>query len=180
MSLRNFLNNNSSLATILAVVLLLISLGVIILQTRNANSHEAVGVYFYDMSSGQLFAAGSDQVPPISTPSGADSGVRAHVFSCGDCPNNLVGMNAEQVKETGAFIAYLEQLTPRGKEAYLASIQPVAPGAEEPPFVDTTEHTLVRRVEDTKWERVNSREGSQIQSSVDACENGIPARACLP
>lgn len=40
--------------------------------------------WFYDVGSGELFAASADQHPPIAAPSGGE-GVRAVVYSCTSC-----------------------------------------------------------------------------------------------
>lgn len=191
MKMRDFLNNNSALVTILAVVILVISLGVIIMNTRGPGAIRAIDLYFYDVSNGQLFVASSDQIPPIDTAGGANMGVRAHVFACGECPSDLAGLNAEQVKQKGAYIAYLEMYTPQGKQALTAASQGAAAGGPEggqqgpPPeaMIDPMQQTLVKRAEDPndKWLSMYSPQGYQLtDQSVSQCPDGSPARACRP
>jgi hypothetical protein len=77
--------------------------------------HHEVKTYFYDLSNDQLFAADIKALPPIpapsgnKTPDGRDTGVRAIVFSCGDCTD-----------EKQRYIGYLETLTPEAKETIIS------------------------------------------------------------
>src|SRR5690606_22803013 len=95
---RDWLNKRSAIVTVLAVVVLIAALGFIIMQARGKPYRpQIVPVYYYDLGSGKLFTAMSDQIPPIqsdsgSGPGGMPQGVRAYVYACGDCPTNAVGM----------------------------------------------------------------------------------------
>ncbi len=183
MKLRDFLNNNSALVTILAVVVLVIALGVIVMQLQPPRTAGAIDLYFYDMTSGQLFTASSDQIPPIETSNGPHAGVRAHVFACGECPGNLSGMTAEQVRQQNAYIAYLEMYTPQGKQALTAASQPQPEGEGPPPSVmmDPMEQTLVKRIEDSRWLSMYSEAGYRLtDEAITQCPDGSPARACRP
>lgn len=183
MKVRDWMNNNSALVTIAAVVLLVISLGVIIMQTKGPGSVGPIKLYFYDLNTGKLFVAMSDQVPPIDAPSGPygerglPGGVRAHIYSCGSC-GNYDGLTAEQVNQTGAYIAYLEMYTPEGKAAMTAPAgDPDAP----PMYVDPMEQTLVKRVEDTNWISMYSEQAYQMtDQAIRNCPDDAPARACRP
>src|SRR5690606_37122510 len=153
------------------------------MQTKGPGAVQAIDLYFYDLSSGQLFTAASDQIPPIETPNGPHAGVRAHVFACGECPGNLNGMNAEQVKQAGAYIAYLEMYTPEGKNALTAAQAPQGDAGGPPPgaMIDPMEQTLVKRVEDAKWLSMYSQPGYQLtDQAITQCPDGSPARACRP
>lgn len=188
---RDFLNNNSALVTILAVVVLVISLGVIIMQTRGRGPMGPIDLYFYDLKTGKLFIAKSDQIPPIDAPGGPletpqgpkPAGVRAHVFACGECPS-LDGMTADQVAQTGAYIAYLEMYTEQAKQMMTQAAQAAQGGGQAAPppmMMDPTEQTLVKRVEDTSWQQMYSQPGYMLaDQAVKDCPDGTPAKACRP
>src|SRR5262245_34979152 len=104
---RDYLNRNSTAGIALAVVVFAVSLAVLIYQVRGRTGGSPGLVYFYDVNStssvplDRLFSAKSDEVPPIRGPSdspdSAPGGVRAWVFSCGDCSDR-----------SSMFIGYLE------------------------------------------------------------------------
>lgn len=185
---RDFMNNNSALVTIVAVVVLVISLGVIIMNTRGPGAVRAIDLYFFDLSTGQLFVASSDQIPPIDSPGGPlntpqgakPAGVRAHVFACGECPD-LKGMNTEQVKAAGAYIAYLEMFTEQGKAAMTAPAPADGQGPPPEMMMDPMQSTLVKRVEDPQWMPMYSEPGYRLtESAVQQCPDGTPPIACRP
>lgn len=183
MKARDWMNNNSALVTIAAVVLLVISLGVIIMQTRGPGSVRAIDLYFYDLNTGKLFVAKSDHIPPIKAPSGPfgeqglPGGVRAHVFSCGEC-GDFTGMTAEQVVQAGGYIAYLEMYTPQGKAALTAD--PSDPNAA-PMMIDPMEQTLVKPVDGDQWMSMYSERGYRMtDAAMQQCPDGSPGQACRP
>lgn len=77
-------------------------------------------VWFYDMGTDKLFAADADALPPIAAPSNAPPpdapenwkpsgellGVRAAVFSCGDCGD-----------AKSRFVHFIEKYTPEARAA---------------------------------------------------------------
>ncbi|MBI1335567.1 MAG: hypothetical protein GC164_01240 [Phycisphaera sp.] len=119
--LREWLNKNSAMVTIVAVGLLCVSLGAIILQSSGRRGGpRVVDVYYFDLSSGKVITAKSDQFPPIdtgspNTPEGMPPGVRAYLFACGECPSSLVGMTPEQLAAKKVYIGWLEAYTPDAK-----------------------------------------------------------------
>lgn len=115
--LRETLNRNSALVTVAALVLLMVSLGLVFLRLGGSGGGGAAvtELYFYDLSTGELFVADRDAVPPHDAPSGArvgypwgegPAGVRAQVFACGDCSD-----------ESAQFVAYVEAYPPRAQQA---------------------------------------------------------------
>ena len=88
--------------TLLLVVLVV----VLFLVARKPASGRPEGqLWFYNEITGQLFAASDLSIPPIKTTSGPGTGVRAWVFSCGDCAN-----------PDERFIGYLEKMQPTTKK----------------------------------------------------------------
>lgn len=178
MKLRDWLNNNSAIVTIGAVVLLIGALFAIIMQMRSGPSGpRVIDVYFYDLNTQKLFAAKSDQIPPIDTPSGpapggAPAGVRAYVFACNDCGN-----------ENDRFIGWLEMYTPEAK-ALLTQPPPTDPQQALERDMRVYEvwesGQLIRGVNDTRWVPQSSQEAMNITSQIDTkCPGGSP-KPCLP
>ena len=86
------------LLVVLAVVLFLVA-------RKPASGRPEGQLWFYNEITGQLFAASDLSIPPIETTSGPGTGVRAWVFSCGDCAN-----------PDERFIGYLEKMHPNTKK----------------------------------------------------------------
>jgi len=98
------ISGNPRAAIGVALIILAGSLGVILKLVVPHSQAGPVDAYFYDVGSGELFTASNGNVPPIEAPSGKE-GVKAHVFSCGDCGD-----------PDQRFIAYLEKYTAEYKQ----------------------------------------------------------------
>lgn len=168
MKARNWLNNNSAMVTILAVVILIMSLAFIIISnTRPSYQPRVIDVYYYDLGTNKLFVDTSDKYPPIATPTGEMKGARAYVFSCGDCAD-----------ESQRFIGYLEMYTPQAKSA-LEDPQPIDP--EEMPTIDIFEEgRLIRGVDAKDWVKANSNEAFETQDAVQTRCGDVPPKSCMP
>lgn len=170
MKLRNWLNNNSAVVTILAVVMLILSLGAIIIMNRGSSYTPRVyDVYFYDLNTKKLFVGKSNQYAPIATPDGGDRGVRAYVFSCGDCGD-----------ESQQFIGYLEMFKPEAKK-FFENPESFTPEqlANQPDLYE--EGRLVRaEAENAKWVNANSMDGMKLADLAYTRCNGQPAKPCNP
>lgn len=169
MKARNWLNNNSAMVTILAVVVLIMSLAFIIISnSRPSYTPRVIDVYYYDLDTNQLFIDKSDKYPPIPTPSGEMKGARAYVFSCGDCSD-----------ESKRFVGYLEMYTPAAKSA-LENPQPANP--EDMSSIDIFEEgRMLRGVDSREWVKANSNEAFQTQDAVQThCGAEVPPKSCMP
>lgn len=170
MKARNWLNNNSAMVTILAVVILILSLAFIIFTNRpQSYVPRVIDVYYYDLNAKQLFVDKSDKYAPITAPSSADSlGARAYVFSCGDCGD-----------ESQRFVGYLEMYTKEAK-AMLENPQPMNP--DDPGiYPDVYEDgRLLRAADDTKWVKANSNEAFTIMDAVQTRCGTEPPKSCMP
>ena len=90
--IRDWMNKNSAMITIFAVLLLIAALAAIVMQARGPGVGGPVDVYYYDLQSGELFTSQNTKNPPIPSPTGnglmpdgTGAGVQAVVFACGDC-----------------------------------------------------------------------------------------------
>ena len=71
MGLREFMNNNSAMATVVAIVVLIVVLGVMY-QCNFADRRSSVqtSMYFHDLNDGTAFVRSVTEMPPIGVPSG--------------------------------------------------------------------------------------------------------------
>jgi len=181
MGLRDYMNNNSSVVTILAVVVLVIALGIIVMTSKGPGRNSyIVDIYFYDLNTGKLFIEKSDQRPPITTasgptPTGKKAGVLAYVSTCGEC-RNYAGMGVEELKAAGAFISRLEMFT----EEALAAMDAAAAGQSAAMDYDLMNAVLIKRVEDTAWVPIESSQGMRIMSAEAGRCPGGREKTCLP
>ena len=194
MKYREWMNQNSALITIGAVLVLIGALYAIIRQQWGSTaSYKPIDVYYYDMSltSGtemeRLFAGKSNEFPPIDapshakTPDGSPTGVRAWVFSCGDCSD-----------KSKWFIGFLETYTKDAKEAMLEMTKtpPAATAAAGPPPMPTGAEMMAREnghlisiPGEDKWVPYSGPDGlGLIQRAQSRCgsEAGQRAVPCYP
>lgn len=175
MKIRDTMNNNSAVVTIVAVVILVLSLGFIIMNSNKKGPRRVVELYYYDMNTGELFVGPSDQYAPIDAPSGptADgqpAGVRAYVFSCGDCSD-----------KSSHYIGYLERYSPEAKERIRRMNENPESLSEEDHYYDYDQGRFVMVPDKTSWLEANSEAGIEAASQVTAScpEDSIP-RSCYP
>lgn len=103
---RDWLNQNSAVTTIGAVVIIIICLVILLWNAGvvgGPSYHRTA--YYYDIQTHKLFVSKIGQMAPIKSPSGANNGVLAHVFSCTDCSD-----------QSSRFIGWLERYTPKAKK----------------------------------------------------------------
>lgn len=165
----DFLNRWPKTTGVIAIGAFILAIGFLITHYVHSNQRTKGDLWFYDVKAKRLFPASDLSVPPINSPSGPGTGVRAQVFSCGDC------------SEQNRFIAYLEMLTPDGKQAVEAQMKSsgsqtgIGFALEKLPFA-----VLVRSPDDEAWYPQSSSEGQAI---VDAgrLKGGCPhPRPCVP
>lgn len=168
MKARNWLNNNSAMVTILAVVVLILSLATIIITMRPASyTPRVIDVYYYDLDTKQLFVDKSDKYPPIATPSGGQKGARAYVFSCGDCAD-----------ESQRFIGYLEVYTPEAKK--ILENPNADPAAMADPIDVYEDGRLLATEQGQQWHKASSVQGFEVMDAPQTrCGNNAP-NSCNP
>lgn len=166
MKIREWLEEHMAFTTIAAVLVLGFSIVMLWSVLQGATVKPVVhGEYFYDLGSSsrdpldRLFVARSDRQPPIESPSkvimpdGTQAGVRAYVFTCGECSDRST-----------LFIGYLE------------TVPPPIPGARIPSSGRT-----VRTLDDSNWSPVSTPQGQKtILSPQTRCESEVRLKACQP
>jgi hypothetical protein len=146
-----------SAAIKLAVSLILLATSVVLfIKLSPARERQNGDAYFYDLQEQKLFVAPSGSIPPINGVNGAVmAGVRAIVIS----PSG----NASDKKHLQ--IAYLEKYSPDVKALFEEVHQARLEGRSEEGRINRKEvvaNTLVRRLQDTEWQPINSAEGKRI------------------
>ena len=132
MSLRAWIDKNSALVTIAAMVVLVLALGYSIVKLTGIGGGSVRfpdSSYFYDLNTGEIFIGPSTMgpgrvKPPVEAPSGFIldgkgkedlAGFQAMMYTCGECPENMDGWTAAQIKEAEVNI-FLEYWTKEARE----------------------------------------------------------------
>jgi hypothetical protein len=127
MQIREWVNKNSAVTTIVAVVMLFAALYYLWKTINPSPPPPITHVFYYDMITGKLFPAPTAEFPPIETPdnsklaNGDPAGVKANVFSCTRC------------REGEWYIGYLETYLPGAKAAQIRMNEETERMAKMPP-----------------------------------------------
>lgn len=110
--LLNWIRQDSRVSTVIALAFVVGTAGFVYWAWVNRGRvYIPTGVFYYDLGTEKLFTGQLSDMPPVPAPSGfkqadgADGGVRAHVYACGNCSD-----------PSKQFIAYLETTTPPVRE----------------------------------------------------------------
>ena len=176
MSLRELLNKNATVVTVVTVLVLVASLTFILWPDGGNDPSDSMGKeYFYDLNTDQLFEAEQGRIPPIDTESGPHqgkpAGVYAYVFSCGEC--------APREQYIGYLETYSEKAKARLEQMRQASAGPVYMGPDVESSEPFRSGILIKRPEDAQWAPKSSSRGQQIVREKKICER-YPARRCRP
>lgn len=134
-------------------------------------------LWFYDLNTGELYAGGVAELPPIPAPSGDLKGAAA---------GTAAGVLASVIRiegETERKIAFLQLYTPQAKELITASreSQNSAPADYEKIMAGTMVAMPPATVgEVIKWVPMSSPEGYKITMAMDQIAGGRPYSADLP
>ncbi|MFB0524031.1 MAG: hypothetical protein ACETVZ_00700, partial [Phycisphaerae bacterium] len=126
--------------------------------------------WFYDLNTGKLFVAESDQIPPIEAPSGPlpngrPAGVKAYVLSYVYDPN-----------ESERFIGFLETTDPKRQSDSSRMVDTNAGSAKQ-----WGKDKLICKVKYKHWVPANSRQGRAIvEEAFIPNENGERPHYCWP
>ncbi len=159
MSVATVIRNNPWSVGLVALIVLAVA--VFRILGMMAPPH-GVNAWYYDLGTGELFAATADAVPPIDAPSGS-GGVRAIVVSCGQCSD-----------ASEREIAYLEKWSREDRD-YLMAPDDAGERAEPVPLVAVPG-------EDMAWVAMESPQGRAVVASANAFYQQCPDnyRRCRP
>jgi hypothetical protein len=181
--IRQWLLMNSALLTVVAILITVLSMASLLWNSRGAGSSQALRSYYYDLGSekpeglDRLFPGERSAIAPIASPSGKQGengelmGVRAMVYSCGECTDR-----------SSLFIGYLETLTPPARLA-MEKLREAAGGPPNLQMMATAESgTLVRSLEGKdQWYPRRSPEGMTIVNAARShCGEDNPPQPCYP
>lgn len=186
MKVREFLNQNSSIGILAAVVLLVISLFIIYRELSGTGGPQPPAEkYFLDLNTGEIFVGDMQAIPPVQTPSGPHegepAGVVAHIYTCGDCEKNYAGMQFDEVQVSGAEIVYLTKHTLEGKRM----IEQMQSGEVSPEEMEGGEDfyfsELVGEPNGDRWYSMDGDpEAQQLYENLPDCPEDQPLRQCYP
>lgn len=167
--MRHWLNMHTVTVTIFSNIVLLCALTVIVLYVKPRAVPPWPMAYYYDLSTDSVFVARTGELPPVFTPQsrgyGKRNGVRAYVFSCGDCSKN----------DTKRFIGYLEAFTDETK----SRISDAGGNRLGSPFMPMEGHLYASPDDREKWVSASSEESRTIWAKVtQKCGGTQPPRAC--
>ena len=116
MSFREYMNNNPAVMTGAAVAVLVICLGIVACQlTGGGPAGSGSQVIYFDVASGEIKLV--EAVDSVESPVAGTENYRAAVATCEDeCGEIEEGMDLEQLKANGMFVAFVER-TATGRNA---------------------------------------------------------------
>jgi len=153
MKIRDWINQNAAVVTILAVLVLIAALAWIIVGATGGPSVQLPQqAWYYDLETGKLVPGELNLFPPIDLPSSGKA-VLAKVYSCSDCDS-----------ESGRKVGWLEKYPPKVK-ARLEHIKQIMDEAEETgnkpsETIDPSEYT---DLQDTKLFAEPVPEGGELK-----------------
>ena len=101
---REWMNNNSPVVTVAAVVLLIGALAFLVMRNRPAGGGSPGQAWYYDTVTQEYFVDKTTRIAPFKRDNGNDA-VRAHFFTCGECTEKTKADGGER------FIGYYEKYT---------------------------------------------------------------------
>jgi len=174
MNTRQWVNDNSAIVMILAVLLLLVALFFIFSMKDASFNAQNRKQWLYNTDTKTLYKDSMTLVPPVKTEDG--TAVMALVYACGDCDDDP------------HQIAHLRKLTDEGKRLQeeenkrmeeLAKLPSGAKLPVRPPgSMGHLRAWLVSREDPIKWYSTESREGAEIISNVGTACGDIKIKYC--
>lgn len=186
MNVREFINNNSAVATIMAVVLFAVALAIIVWQNKgpSAGQYES---FYYDLNTQEIFVDDATLSTPFDRGGGTfeyfdgvkGSAVRAMIFTCNDPADIKKGMTLAEIEAAGGFIAYLERLSP--ETIAMQSKLDAGQDLTEQDRVIGMAGGLISTIDGQVWFNQESEQGMQlVNASFSRCSAGQTPKICRP
>ena len=197
MGLREWLNQNSALTTVAAVVILFCALGFSVFKItgKNPGIDKDAQAYYYDLVEGKIFGGKMlNTLSPIDGPNGTvehkgearRAGFRAYIFACGGCSESMFDKTKEQVEATGAKIGYLEFYNEKSHRTYKDEVLNPGSGDHHRVWDEIEKGKRIASVPSKPGtyptlHKANGARGSRLQQSVMAlCPDEQLPRNCMP
>ena len=168
--MNELLNRHPKAAASMAVIALIGAVAFMFYSQATKNRRPKGDLWYYNTETRELFPESDLSVPPIDTVSGPNTGVRAYVYSCGDCSD-----------PDQRYVAYLEYLVPRAKKAVEGQVAEFGDQVGIGMAMEKFESgIMVRAVDGTDWVPQLSPRGQQIIEEgrlSGGCEHPRP---CVP
>ena len=178
MKLREWMNENSALVTILAVVILIGALTFLVVSNTGGRGRPKGPrqQWFYDLETKALFPAPPEAIPPIDTESGKEKGVKAMVFTCTSCASDRrIAWLEKYPKEAKKQILDMQR---QREEASGKNLPPIPMGME---MMGPSMAKFVTYEKNIKWVQISTAQGREIVSSARGiCEEGQKLKYCFP
>ena len=175
MSIRDRVNENSSLFTIVAILVLVGALAYMFAGSIGGGGGGEIPdeQYFWDTQNQQFVARPMSDVAPVKLDSGAEA-VKAVVYSCSGCGADtleIAWLEKYPQKARAQLIKYREQT--KG--------QPLASSSMDPKLMKLEAAKRIRSRDGGKWVPTNSNDGRKIMSILtNACDKGVRIKFCYP
>ena len=173
MSVREWLNQNPAVTTIITIMVLGTALVALALALRDRAVYPVVGRYYYDLNTGVLKADHVVGLAGMTSRSEEQGVVAAYVFSCGLC-GDYTGMTAEQVEQAGGFIGYLESWSVQAR----AVLRRGASSREDELTVKNGR--MIRQINDEQWHPADEYEHVLRQALNRRCASEASPTRCQP
>ena len=170
MKLREWMNNNSALVTVIAVVVLIGALFFLVQSMRTPKA-TIRPMWFYCLQEERLFLAEAGSIAPIESPWGAEA-VQAIVHFCGDC---------DEEPTIRYLLKYTDQSkAEQEKQRKLMEEKGAKPTMYMDPFMRMTGQ-LVSAHDEIEWLNTIDQRAGALLSQMAECDDGSkPIYSCFP
>ena len=178
MKFREWVNNNSALATIIAVLVLISALVYMVSSSTGSKSKTPTHRWYYDVDAGKLFTDTVDNIGPFEAPSGGEA-VEAIIYGCGDCDDLkiawLIKYTEEMKEEMIQFNQKIKDLESGNGEIIFS------PLALIPPAMMGSEGKLYSKEKPIDWVEATSSDAMSFMQGAYHCPPGVKVHsACFP
>ncbi len=173
-NLRDTINRNSAVVSIVAVVVIIVVLALSIRSFMGGGSTTGVPsrAYYWDTSNGTLHIRPMTDYPPLTGATGKPTLVQAYFYACGSCSDKK--------------LAYLQEYSPQAKamlDKMIKGGQAGKPGGFSPMAEEammSQNSVLVRSpAKGSPWVPLNSPQGQQV-TTPPTCPGSQTLKICSP
>lgn len=174
MTLSDVIKKNPTVVSVLCLAVIVGAIIAIVSQmTAGSKSAGLTHIYFYDLSTGEVFTEQRTAIPPIRD----GNGVWAAVYSCSACDD-----------VASHFVGWIETYTPQAKQVAAALLEEGAVATAEMTMAIDNGHLIAAKPElgsKPNWMPLSSPQAAGVMQSInDRCpstgEIRSPLTTCAP